>query len=64
MLTAVLDPTLLLGSAESPAHIGPDARADIFRLAIRRASHRLTPAPSISPPLNECEESEMQTLPL
>lgn len=51
--TATLDPAWFLGNPESPAHIGTNARADIFRLTIRRASQqhpRITPAaPSCVP---------------
>ncbi|MFN8512582.1 MAG: nitrilase-related carbon-nitrogen hydrolase [Thermomicrobiales bacterium] len=65
-LTATLDTTWLLGNPESPAHIGADARADIFRLTIRRASPQpplAIPTPSSSLP-SESENSAPQQLPL
>lgn len=34
-VSATLDPAWLLGTADTPTHLGPDARADIFRLSIQ-----------------------------
>jgi nitrilase len=51
-VSAPLDPAWLLGTANTPTHLGPDARDDIFRLCIDRKgtpTDRATVAPSAKP---------------